>query len=291
MNQVMKKIERIPGPLGIFIGAALWSTAGGVTKSFQMDAFLLPAIRSVIVGLFFLPFIEWKKIVWDKWLFLCILSYGALVMLVLAALRFTTATNAIALQFTSPLWLFLFSVLVQHYRPSKKKLVPVVLITAGIVIGLCEPTVGSNTFGNILGALGGVGLAGFTVTQKKVRTNSQAATLGLCNMGTALILFPILLLLPQYEIVIPGNAWIYLIYLSVIESGFGYLFYMAGASKVPSQKATTLSALELVLTPVWSFLLVRELPTIYGAISWILILTAILVETRLKTDAATEPTW
>ena len=277
ISRIKSALDRLPGELAICIAALLWSSTGGVIKSFEMDALLLPALRAPLAGLVLLPFVRWKEIVWDRWLFGTILSYAGLCGLILSAIRLTTASNALALQFTSPLWVYLYCLFVLKRKRSARKTLPIACMALGIAVILLEPHTGSNTLGNILGALSGIGLAGFTAIQSRTATASLPARLALCNFGTAILLSAILSLRRGFVITLPPGTGLYLLLLVLILNS-GYIFYMTGSSKVTPQKATLIGALEFVLTPLWAFLLAGEVPSLYGAAGWVLLLAAVLLE-------------
>ena len=87
-----------------------------------------------------------------------------------------------------------------------------------------------------------------------------------------------MLLWPGYQVHIELSAIPYVLFLGLFQLSGGYIFYMMGVRKAGPQKASILGAWEFVLTPVWAFLLVRELPTVYGAVGWVVLLAAVLIE-------------
>lgn len=279
-KKIAALIDRLPGEWLVFISAFLFSTSGGVTKSFQMDAFLLPGVRSMLAGLVLLPFLRPKKIVWDRWLLTLIASFTGLVLCILCAIRFTTAANALALQYTTPLFICLGDWIFRHKRPSARRLAPIVIMLVGIIVILCEPNTGTNFVGNLFGIGAGLAFAGVSVSLNRVRAGGYMSTIALLNLAAGAIILIALLLWPGYRIHIELSAIPYVLYLGLVQLSSGYIFYMMGVRKVGPQKASILGAWEFILTPVWAFLLVRELPTVYGAIGWVVLLIAVFIENR-----------
>ena len=277
-KKIAAAIDRLPGEWLVFISAFLFSTAGGVTKSFQMDAILLPGVRSMLAGLVLLPFLRPKKIVWDRWLLLLIASFTGLVLCILCAIRFTTASTALALQFTTPLFICLGNWLFLHKRPSLRRALPIIIMLIGIIVILCEPNTGTNFKGNLFGVGAGLAFAGVSVSLNKVRAGGYLSTITLLNLAAGVIILVPLLLWPGYQVHIDPKAIPYVLFLGLVQLSGGYIFYMMGVRKAGPQKASILGAWEFVLTPVWAFLLVRELPTVYGAVGWIILLIAVLIE-------------
>ena len=279
-KKIAAAIDRLPGEWLVFISAFLFSTAGGVTKSFQMDAVLLPGVRSMLAGLVLLPFLRPKKIVWDRWLLLLIASFTGLVLCILCAIRFTTASNALALQFTTPLFICLGNWIFLHKRPSLRRALPIIIMLIGIIVILCEPNTGTNFKGNLFGVGAGLAFAGVSVSLNKVRAGGYLSTITLLNLAAGVIILVPLLLWPGYQVHIDPKAIPYVLFLGLVQLSGGSIFYMMGVRKAGPQKASILGAWEFVLTPVWAYLLVRELPTVYGAIGWVILLIAVLIENR-----------
>jgi len=288
LNRLIAKVEKWPGSVLVFLAAVLWSTAGGVTKSFTLDAVLLPGIRSLIAGLVFLPFLRPKKIVWDRWLFGMVISYTSLVVLILCSLRFTTAANALALQFTSPMWIMLVSIIVQRKLPSFRRFLPVGIMLVGIVIMLLEPNEGGSLLGNIMAILAGAAFAGVSICLPHVKAGGYLSMLSFINLCVAAIVLIPLAIAPNYTIHVPLSTLPYIFFLAVFQLSGGYFFYSIGMNKVSAQKATILCAWEFILTPVWAYLLVGELPSVFGAVGWVILLAAILLEGRLGADPPAE---
>ncbi|MBR5430439.1 MAG: EamA family transporter [Firmicutes bacterium] len=279
-KKIAAVFDKLPGEWLVFISAFLFSTAGGVTKSFQMDAILLPGVRSLLAGLVLLPFLRPKQIVWDRWLACLIASFTGLVLFILCAIRFTTASNALALQFTTPLFICLGNWLFLHKRPSARRLLPIVIMLIGIIIILCEPNTGTNFLGNLCGVGAGLAFAGVSVSLNRVRAGGYLSTITLLNLMAGVIILVPLLLWPTYHVHIELSAIPYVLFLGLVQLSGGYIFYMMGVRKVGPQKASILDVWEFILTPVWAFLMVRELPTVYGAVGWVVLLIAVLIENR-----------
>lgn len=83
------------------------STGGLLIKSIEASAISIAFARSLIAGCVFLPFIKWKKIKFSKNYIGLIISYTYLTISFVIATKLTTAANAIILQCTAPLWLYM----------------------------------------------------------------------------------------------------------------------------------------------------------------------------------------
>ena len=62
------------------------------------------------------------------------------------------------------------------------------------------------------------------------------------------------------------------------QIGFGFIFITIGARTTPSAMVGIIMLSESVLGPIWAFLFVSEIPSIYGLIGGAIILFAVLLQ-------------
>ena len=99
----------------VVIAAVLWSTSGLFAKApllstwpLEQRGVLLAFWRTLFAGLFLLPFIRRPQ--WTWWLIPSTLLFAVMSVSYLTAMTRTTAANAIWLQNTAPLWVFVLGV-------------------------------------------------------------------------------------------------------------------------------------------------------------------------------------
>lgn len=286
-SAVNRALSRLSGAWLIFLGALCWSTAGAVIKSFETDPLFLAGIRSLLGGLVLSFAIRPRKIRFDKWLVLLILFYTAMVTCVINSFRLTSATLVIAMQYTAPVWLFLLNWLVNK-KLEKPRLPVMLLIVAAVLLFLLEPVSGATAKGNLLALNMGLLFAGVSFCMKRVTHNNALGLVAVMNLGGALIILPLCLLIPGVNLHVGAGDWPYILFLSVFQLSSGYFFYMLGLAKVTAQKATLLAVWELVLTPVWAFLMVRELPSLFVAGGALILVAALYWDNRVDGAARGE---
>ena len=62
------------------------------------------------------------------------------------------------------------------------------------------------------------------------------------------------------------------------QVGFGFIFITIGARTTPSAMVGIIMLSESVLGPIWAFLFVSEIPSTYGLIGGVIILSAVLLQ-------------
>ncbi|MCL2496421.1 MAG: DMT family transporter [Clostridiales bacterium] len=263
-TSINRQLERMPGSWLIFVGALCWSTAGAVVKNFETNPLFLVGLRSLLAGLTLSFAIRPRKIRFDKWLLFLVLFATGMMVCAITSFRLTSATLVIAMQYTAPIWLFFFNWLVNR-KLEKSRLPVMLLIVAGILLFLLEPADGATATGNLLALNMGLCFAGVSVCMKRMKHDNPLGVVALMNLGTALIVLPFCLILPGVSLHVGVNDWLYILYLAIFQLSAGYLFYMLGLKKVTPQKGALLCVWELVLTPVWAFLIVHEIPSFFVA--------------------------
>ncbi|MBZ4688653.1 MAG: EamA/RhaT family transporter [Clostridiales bacterium] len=274
----------ISGPRSIALAAVLWSTGGVLIKILPLDPIIIAALRSWFAGIALLPFIRPKELKINFELIALIISYAWLSVSFVAATKWTAAANAIALQSTAPLWVFM-AILIKSKKFSWKEALPVGIIAAGIIVFLLEPAVGTSTLGNLVGLNCGIAFAITTTLLQRAGGVNGTGIISICNLMAAPLIWMLAptKLFSLFEIDI--KAWVLLFCLGVFQLGLGYIFYNRGLKTTTAQKATMLALLEPVLNPVWVFIFASEIPTIYGLLGEALIISGLLADAIINPNS------
>ncbi|HZD41599.1 MAG TPA: EamA family transporter, partial [Terriglobales bacterium] len=99
--------RRHRGRLLLLLTAALWSLAGVFIKFLSLHPLTIVFYRSLFASAFFLFFCGKSRRLPLPPLFLTIISYAGAISAFVAANKLTTAANAIVLQYTAPIFVFL----------------------------------------------------------------------------------------------------------------------------------------------------------------------------------------
>jgi drug/metabolite transporter (DMT)-like permease len=252
------------GYLYIIATAILWSTGGLLIKLVDAHPIFIACGRSFVVAVVFLPWIKFKQIKFSKELVILAISYTICLTTFVLSTRLTTAANAIAIQYSSPLFLFLGIVLFKK-QYDKTKLLPMIVIFLGIAAFLLEPSYGSNVYGNILALISGVT---FAVLIYYLGFNYNISSIGLIGLLN-LILFPVVAIFIPWK----SSPWptdsisiIALVFLGVIQIGLAYILFYKGRRTIDALNASIICLIEPILNPFIVFLFIGEVPTVYAFI-------------------------
>lgn len=260
------------GTLYVLIAMVLFSTGGFFIKLINANAYTIVFGRAFIAGLIFLPLIQWKKLRFSKKYLVLAIGYCYLCIMFVLTTKITTAANAIILQCTAPLWLYLYYVICGK-KITGRELIPRLFILVGIIV-IFSASAGGNLWGDLLALSNGVAYAVVQHFMDKEYPVSDNSIIGLNNIILCLV---ILVLFPA-QLDFSGlstTGWLGLIFLGVFQIGVSYLVFFKGVRMISALKASMVSLLEPILNPIFVFFFVGEIPSVNSLIGFGIILFGI----------------
>ncbi|MEM1197717.1 MAG: DMT family transporter [Pseudomonadota bacterium] len=202
----------------------------------------------------------------------------------LFALLHTTVANAVFVISMGPL----FTAAIAWPVLGEKLSLRTALILLGALVGVSIMLTGAVSAGRLLGNLFAFGavltFAIFVILCRLARDRDMLAATCLGGFFAACFSF---FMAPT--LIIPPTDYIYALLLGVVQVGLGFSFITWASRYIPAAEVTLLTLVETVMGPIWTFLVVREVPEtttlIGGAIVLICVVThAVLAlrQTRLK---------
>ena len=261
----------------IFLAAAavLWSSAGLLIKRVPWNPISISGFRSCIAVIIMLIFWNYKtgtffpKI--TKYKLIAGLNYFFLVTSFVVANKLTTSANAILLQFTAPAWVLLFSVVILKEKVSRKDLIVVLTVFAGMTLFFIGDINGGNLFGNFVGMLSGIFMGLMIISMKKIEDGSPLEIVILGNLFTFLLSWPFFKNLTFDFVSLTG-----IVLLGVFQLGVAYILFTSGISKVSALEGILIPVLEPLLNPVWVLLGTGETPGMSAIIGGVIVISAVI---------------
>jgi drug/metabolite transporter (DMT)-like permease len=185
-----------------------------------------------------------------------------------------SAASAIFLQYTAPVWLYLFSILFFQEPSDRRHVVTLVIAMTGVAVivldALFQPTLA--TLGVVLLALlSGVTYAGVLQCLRIFRAAASLWLTVLNHLAAAVLLFPFLVFADWPT----GRQVVFMVFFGGIQMGLPYLLVSRGLRSVSAREAGTLSLLEPLLNPIWAYLAAGEIPKPPVVVGGALILAAL----------------
>lgn len=247
------------GTLLMALCAAMWSTGGVLTKLIPWNSMTIAGFRSLIaaaiIGLFMLA--SHKKMCINRRSLAISIALAGMAFCYISATKFTTAANAITLQYTAPVFLLLYQALFQHKKLRVPDYLVVFVALGGIALFFLDQLGGGTLLGNCIAIVSGLFYAGYFLTTGEVEENTRFSGLFAGNVLAAVIGVPTMFL---FDTPFTQQSVIGILALGIVQLGLSYVVYAFAARTCPPLSCALLSALEVLLNPVWVFFTLGELP-------------------------------
>ncbi len=307
--------HRHPYLLGIalvFAAALLWSLNGALIKLVYDDGrgpngVTIAFYRSLVAGLFLLP------LAWGKYHALtrdnlptkvqvrgqtsrpsprrdrffpfalrpaasaCVVFFALMTICFVVANTMTEAANVIILQYTSTFWIFGLSPWLLREKPHGTDLWLLALAMVGIAI-IFAGNASADLPGLIVALASGLFYGLLTLMIRRLRDADSAAVTVLNNLGSALLLLPLVLCVG--DVLVTSRALILLIIMGVVQFGLPYYLFALGLVRIRAYQAGLITLAEPMLVPVWTYIAVKEAVPTTTAIGGGIILVALALFVR-----------
>ena len=255
----------------LVLTAVLWSWNGPLVKLLNENGAGVPAItiafyRSFFGGLLIAPWAirPWRTRLEAPFL----LRIAAVVAFALMSITFivtaslTTAASAIVLQYTSPIWVVALSPVLLRERASKGEVGILLIAMGGIgVIFFGAPL--DARLAVVVGISSGFTYALVQLTVRGLRRVHPAT----------LLLLPGVLL--WGSLALTARQFGLMLVMGIVPFAFPYVLFAYGLRHVAAYRAALIVLLEIVLTPLWTYLVVGEVPPPSTVVGGSLILSSV----------------
>lgn len=270
----------------------MWSLGGIFIKLITWSPLLIAGIRSIIAALILGGYMLYKKVPLN----ICKYSIGAGIglsascMFFVMANRFTTAANAIVLQYAAPVFILIISAVFLKQKLRKKEIIAVAITMIGIVLFFFDQLSPGNLLGNVFGILAGIFLALMLVMVGQGGKNDSIRMTGilLAHCLTSIIGTPIGLLGTTST---TGTEILYIVILGIFQLGIPYVLFSIATRDCPPLACSLIAMLEPLLNPVWVAIFVGEMPGIIALVGAVIIIATVTwwCVSDSKEDAAAPP--
>lgn len=248
--------------------------------------------RGLFGGLVMLLLVRRAEVRFRPLMFVMIVAFTIMSGLYLSALALGAAANAIFLQNTAPVWVYLFAVLILGEAASRRGLQSVLLAVTGAVVivaggwprDLPPEEMSKEIVVLFMGLGSGVVYAIVVILLRILRENSTAWLVALNLLGTAATLGTFVFATEGPSafaawVTAPSSRQVVvLILFGIFQMALPYWLFTRGLRGVSPMEAAIITLIEPLLNPIWAFLLTpeKDAPTPPMLIGGCLILFALL---------------
>jgi drug/metabolite transporter (DMT)-like permease len=274
----------------LVLAAILWSLGSVLMRLLQRDLGLglhtphlsslqIAFYRGLFGGLFMLALVRRGQFTFRPRMVGMVVLFGVMSGLYLSALGYGAAANAIFLQNTAPVWVFLFAVYFLKESGDRRGWQSVLLAAAGAVVIVAggwpshlPPHEQREEIAVLFMGLGsGVVYAGVVLFLRVLRGHSAVWLVALNLLGSAAVLGLYVLATDLVSdqpvgfvnwVTAPSGAQFAVLVLGgVLQMGVPYWLFTRGLQAVSPQEAAIITLIEPLLNPVWAFLLTPSTDT------------------------------
>ncbi|MBN2337257.1 MAG: DMT family transporter [Acidobacteria bacterium] len=258
--------------LFLILAALLWSLGGLLIKIVDWSPMAIAGARSGIAALVMLAFRPRMRFNWRAPQLGGAVCYAATVILFVVANKWTTAANAILLQYTAPVYVALLSWWFLRERITRIDVAAIAAALGGMVLFFLDDLTAGAFRGNIVAILSGVAFAGTALLLRKQKEGSPLESVFLGNILAFLIGLPAMLASAP-----AAGSWPGLVLLGVFQLGLSYILYAEAIRHVTALEAILVPVIEPVLNPVWVLLLLGERPGPWALLGGAVVLGSVLL--------------
>ena len=289
----MTILKSLPGPLLIFLGALSLSFGGLIVKSFE-GATLWQILfwRSLFFSLTVLTFliITYKSKVLKSFHDSGLPGFiGGLILSIgfcgyVFAMYNTTVANTNFIISLQILFLAIFGFFFLKEKINLITLISIILAMSGVLLMVGNSLSPGELSGNLAAFTMPITFAVLIMIVRKFPSVDMVPAQFVAGISSCLIglSFSPTIMISPHDIFLGFIAGFF-------QIGFGFIFITIGARTTPSAMVGIIMLSESVLGPIWAFLFVSEIPSLYGLIGGAIILFAVLLQfyTLLKKPKAT----
>ena len=258
--------------VALLLAAVLWSSGGLLIKLVEWHPLALAGARSLVASLVFALVLGKVPRPRNPAHLLGAFCYALVVVLFVVSTKWTTAANAILLQYTAPAYVAVFGSRYLGERPRPADWLTLLAALLGIGLFFRDQLSFAGFWGNVLALASGIAFAWFVLILRKQKTQSPLEIIFLGNLLAALLCLPFLFR------PLPGVAGLTgILLLGVFQLSLPYFLFTYAIQHVPAIEAVLIPYIEPILNPVWVFLVVGERPGPWALVGGSIVLGAVML--------------
>ena len=281
--------DRTRGTLFIVAAAILWSTGGIGIKAVADSGLKVTFYRSLFAAIALMLFLGrkvWARRQWKSTpaFVFGIISYAACLTAFVIATKWTTAANAIFLQYAGVVWVLLLSPIVLREPMRARDVIAIAVAMSGMALFFVGRFETRGMAGNGMALVSSVFFAALILVLRREQRAAQAAvTWG--NVVCALAVLPFI----SHDLALTPRSFAVLAFLGVFQISIAYVLFVRGLAYVTATQASLTGMLEPVSNPIWVFLFLGEKPSAFAIAGALVVLAAIAWHTLAGEPAVDLP--
>lgn len=258
----------------VLVSAVLFSTGGLLIKSVPWPPLAISGSRGIIASVMMFLFIKARgwRFRFEKQAFIQAGFMGATLTLFVAANKMTTAANAIVLQYISPVFILLISVIFLHQKPKKADLLVVAAAFCGMGLFFFDQLSADGMIGNLMAIASGLALAAMYVMVGEMEEEVRFTGMMMGHFLTFLIGLPTIV---TADLECSPLAIGCILALGIGQIWLPYVLLAMAVTYCTPLTCNLVGIIEPLLNPVWVFLVTGEAPGVYALLGGAVIIFSV----------------
>jgi drug/metabolite transporter (DMT)-like permease len=258
----------------LLLAVLFFSTSGLLIKLSSWDALALTGARSLIAAATIWAYLRRPNFTWSRVQVGGAILYTLTVITFVQATKWTTAANAIFLQFTAPLWVALFGIWLLGERPRRSDWLTMAAFALGMLLFFGGDLTQAGYLGNLLAIFSGVCMALMLVTLRLQKEGSPTETILLGNLIAAAVGLPAILFGDQ---TFDAREISILLFLGIFQLGLPFIIVTLAIKQLHAIETILIQTMEPILNPLWVYLFIGERPSPYALLGALIVTTAVII--------------
>lgn len=264
--------NRVKAMIYIVIAATLLSTGGIILKYVDMNPMAIASSRGLVSAIVVWLYLKKPNFTFSKPQVIGAFSYSMMVTGFIVANKLTTATNAVVLQFTAPIWIVILGVWFLKEKAYWYDLVCIAVVSGGMILFFIDDVGGGTVMGNIVAIFSGLALAGATIGMRLQKEGSPVETTLLGHLMTVLIGLPFVF---SASFTTANIIGIFL--LGAFQLGIAYILYATAVKYLTALEVILIMFLEPILNPIWVMLIHGETPSKFSLLGGTIVILTVAI--------------
>jgi len=272
------------GILLVAAAALLWSTGGIGIKALPEPPLKIAFYRSATAAVALFALFRPRTWRWTPAFLVGIVSYAACLTTFVLATKWTSAANAIFLQYCGVVWVLLLSPLVLREPFRARDAGAVGIALAGMLLFFLGRFESRGYAGELSALASSLFFATLVLALRRERGGGAEAVVTYGNVLAALALFPVV----AGDLAVSPRAAAVLAFLGFVQIAGAYALFVRGLRHVTATQAALVGMLEPIANPIWVFLFLGERPGVYSLAGGAVVLGAVAWRTLASGPPAAE---
>ena len=273
--------DKRKGELMMVACGVLWSMSGITMKYINWNPLLIVGGRGVFSALIIFMSMKmsgYKLRVTKKSLGIAFLTFMNLVLFV-SANKYTTAANAIVLQYTAPIFVLIVTAFILKRKLRSFEILTVFAALIGIVLFFMDQVSGNGMSGNVMAVASGFFMGIMYALTGEIKDDGERISgLVLGHTALAVICIPLGYIFTDHS-EITLIPILLVVFLEVVQMGVPYSLYGRATALISGVEVSLISMIEPILNPIWVALIYGEIPGSHALIGAVLIIGAVIAYT------------